>query len=193
MNELVFLLEERSAAAMLESLLPRLLDQKITPRFVSFEGKRDLAGQLERRLRGYANPNARFIVMHDQDRHPDCKALKGATLHQCASAGKAHLSLVRIACRELEAFYLGDLAAVEQALGITGIAKRQMSARFRQPDTVSSPSLELLKLTNRQYQKVNGSREIGKYLDLANVRSTSFNQLIAAIHRMQAELLTQAE
>ena len=45
MRELVFLLEERSASALLESMLPRMLDQSIAVRFVPFEGKQDLEKQ----------------------------------------------------------------------------------------------------------------------------------------------------
>ncbi len=46
MRELVFLLEEPSAKAMLESLLPRLLDTGITTRLLAFEGKQDLEKQM---------------------------------------------------------------------------------------------------------------------------------------------------
>jgi hypothetical protein len=42
MKELVFLLEEPSAKAMLESLLPRLLDEQIKFRLIPFKGKQDL-------------------------------------------------------------------------------------------------------------------------------------------------------
>ena len=88
MRELVFLLEEDSAKAMLENLLPRILDPKVIPRLIPFEGKQDLEKQLVKRLRGYINPHARFIVMRDQDNHPDCKALKMALVKKCREAGK---------------------------------------------------------------------------------------------------------
>ncbi|MFC3564278.1 AAA family ATPase [Xanthomonas dyei] len=42
MRELVFLLEEPSARAMLESLLPRILSDDIKYRLIAFEGKQDL-------------------------------------------------------------------------------------------------------------------------------------------------------
>jgi len=109
MRELVFMLEEVSAKACLESLLPRFLDPRIAPRMVAFEGKQDLEKQLVKRLRGYLNPNARFIVMRDQDNAPDCKPIKSELLDLCQSAGRRRVSMVRIACRELETFYLADL------------------------------------------------------------------------------------
>lgn len=42
MRELVFLLEEASAKAMLESLLPRILHEETRFRCIPFEGKQDL-------------------------------------------------------------------------------------------------------------------------------------------------------
>ena len=62
MSELVFLLEEASAAEMLKGLLPRLLPVNLTVRYITFEGKSDLEKQLVRRLRGYLVPNAQFVV-----------------------------------------------------------------------------------------------------------------------------------
>jgi hypothetical protein len=187
--ELVFLLEEPSAKAMLESLLPRLLKEDIQYRCVPFEGKQDLEKQLTRKLRGYQNEQARFIVLRDQDSHPDCTAVKDKLRDLCAQSGRADRCLVRIACRELETFYLADLKAVEQALAIEGLATKQLRRKFRAPDRLSSPSKELKALTNQRYEKIVGSRAIGQYLDIDNDRSSSFRTLIAGIRRMEHELL----
>lgn len=161
MKELVFLLEEESAKAMLESLLPRVLSTDIIPRLIPFEGKQDLEKHIVKRLRGYVNPHARFIVMRDQDSTPDCRILKAALLEKCEQAGKQAVALVRIACRELESFYLADLAAIEVALGLHGLARRQGNIKFRNPDYLGSPSKELATLTKQRYQKISGSRVIG--------------------------------
>lgn len=189
MKELVFLLEEESAKAMLESLLPRILDAGIKPRLLAFEGKQDLEKQMVKRMKGYLNPHARFIVMRDQDAAPDCRAVKEALSARCAEAGRQGVAMVRIACHELESFYLADLAAVESGLGITGLAKHQSTAKFRSPDALQKPSNELLTLTKQRYQKVSGSRAIGHHLDAGNERSSSFKNLIAGIKRMELELL----
>lgn len=188
-KELVFLLEEASAKAMLESLLPRMLDPEIKPRLLAFEGKQDLEKQMVRRMKGYINPQARFIVMRDQDNHPECKALKATLVRKCQDAGKADFSIVRIACKELESFYLADLAAVETSLEIAGITKHQQTAKYRTPDLLGSPSKELEKLTKQRYSKVSSSREIGKHLDLENTRSDSFRNFISGVRNMEQELL----
>jgi hypothetical protein len=189
MKELVFLLEEESAKAMLQGLLPRVLDPQVQPRLMVFEGKQDLEKQMVRRMRGYVNPHARFIVLRDQDSTPDCRVVKAKLLGLCAQAGRGAVSLVRIACHELESVYLADLRAVELALGMTGLVRHQNSARFRSADQVESPSRELAKLTHGAYQKVGGSRQLGLHLDIANIRSASFKNLIAGVRRMEQELL----
>lgn len=189
MRELVFLLEEQSAKAMLGSLLPRLLDDRVTYRLIPFEGKQDLEKQLARRIRGYQNRATRFIVLRDQDSQPDCVKLKQHLLDLCATSGKLEACIVRIACTELESFYLADLAAVEQALGITGLAAQQKSRKFRAPDGLGCPSRELKTVTKNRYEKVAGSRAIGECLTLDNTRSSSFQNLIVGIRRMEHELL----
>lgn len=183
------MLEEVSAKACLESLLPRFLDPSISSRLVAFEGKQDLERQLVKRLRGYMNPNARFIVMRDQDNAPECKRIKRELLDLCQSSGRRSVSLVRIACRELETFYLADLQAVEAIFGLPGLALQQNKRRFRQPDNLGSPSREMSLLTRGAYQKVNGSRLLGKRLDLRNERSSSFKNLMRGIRTMEADLL----
>ena len=191
MKELVFLLEEESAKAMLDALLPRMLDQRITARTIAFQGKQDLERQLVRKLRGYLNPQARFLVLRDQDSAPDCTVVKRKLLDLCEAAGKQAVALVRIACRELEAMYLADLQAVAQALGQEQLALRQSSAKFRNPDRLGSPGRELARLTGGRYQKVGSSRLLGVHLDLTNTRSASFRNLMAGIRRLEAELLMQ--
>lgn len=192
MKEIVFLLEEDSAKAMLKSLLPRVLHPSIQPRLIAFEGKQDLEKQMVRKIRGYNNPDARFIVMRDQDAAPDCTVVKATLLKRCAETGRQTNILVRIACRELESFYLADLAAVETALGVTGLVKHQNTAKFRCPDSLPNPSKELITLTKQRYEKVRGSEAIGRNLSLGNVRSSSFKNLIGGIKRMEQELLSTA-
>lgn len=191
MRELVFLLEERSAEAMLRTLLPRILNTDIQFRCIPFEGKQDLKKQMVRKIRAYQNENARFIVLRDQDSHPDCKAVKRKLIELCEISGKAPKCLVRIACKELETFYLADLQAVENALGMKGLSRSQKSKKFREPDRLGSPSKELKTLTNDRYEKIAGSRAIGKHLQLDNSRSPSFSSLLSAIRRLESELLQE--
>ncbi len=186
MTELVFFLEEESARALLVGLCPRLIPatSPIAVRFIVFEGKQDLDRELERKLRGYLNRRARFIVLRDQDR-ADCRKVKRALVTRCERAGRPD-AVVRIACRELEAFYLGDLRAVELGLRVGGLLPKRNKAKFRDPDRLQFPSLELDKLTDGRYQKVAGSRAIAPHLDLETPGSRSFRHLIHAIRAVAA-------
>lgn len=181
MTEVVFLLEEESAKVLLQVLLSRLIPEgsDIQSRFIVFEGKSDLTRQLERKLRGYQNPHARFIVMRDQD-SDDCAKAKKDLARICARAGKPKAKAT-IACRELEAFYLGDLNAVELGLGIPNLARQQHTARLRNPDAVATAARVLESLTKYHYKKVGGSRAIAPHLNIETPRSASFRYLINAI------------
>ncbi|HCB13426.1 MAG TPA: hypothetical protein DEP36_07660 [Gammaproteobacteria bacterium] len=185
MSEWVFFLEEASARAMLEGLLPRIAPQCVDVRYIVFDGKQDMEKQLVRRMRDYRNRGARFFVIRDQD-SGDCLAIKERLQQFCADAGRPN-TIVRIVCRELESFYLADLAAVEYGLGIAGIAKRQKNQKFRTPDRLGSPSQELIALTKGRYQKIGGSRAIAPHLDINNTRSHSFKMLVEAIQSMAFE------
>lgn len=184
MIEFVFMLEEPSARAMLEGLLPRIGINLPEIRYIVFEGKQDLEKNVAKRIRGYRNPNARFIVIRDQDSTNDCVALKDRLLGLCANSAGERALLARIFCRELEAIYIGDLSAVEAALEMAGVARRQNERRFRKPDTLMAPSKELKTITRGTYQKISGSRAIGLQLDVNNVRSNSFKVLVSGIRKV---------
>ncbi len=191
MKELVFLLEEPSARALLEGLMPRLGVVLPPIRYIVFEGKSDLDRNLGRRVRRYLNPDAHFFVIRDQDAAPDCRVVKGRLAEACHAMGRSAVT-IRILCRELEAVYLADLRAVELALGLRGLASRQNEARFRTPDRVASPARELAALTKGRYQKVGGSRAIGHLLDLENTRSASFRVLVSSLRRLCEQQRSEA-
>ena len=65
-----------------------------------------------------------FLVMLDQD-FEDCLKLKNELREKIDLAGKSDMTLIRIACRELESFFFGDLAAVETALNVSGLSDQQ--------------------------------------------------------------------
>ncbi len=185
MKTLVFFLEEPSAKVMLEGVLPRVLPDTADVRFIVFQGKQDLEKNLVIKMRNWLLPETVFIVLRDQDAG-DCNSIKNNILSLCRQAGKDNV-LVRIACRELESFYIGDLHAVEIGLGVSGLARRQNKAKYRTPDALANPSLELSKLTRQAYQKIAGSRAIAPHLDVASNRSHSFTVLIDGLRRCLSE------
>ena len=184
MKEMVFFLEEPSAKAMLECVLPRLLPDDIIWRAVVFEGKQDLENRIVKRMRGYLNPRASFIVLRDKD-SADCHFIKQNLKEKCVQVYRAKV-LIRIACHELESWYLADLAAVEKGMQVIGLKKMQPRELYRDPDSKPKPSLILKKLVP-SYQKVEGSRAISEYLNLENTRSPSFKNFVSGIRKLIAE------
>jgi hypothetical protein len=184
MITLVFFLEELSARVLLEGLLLRLLQRhSVVLRFVVFEGKQDLERQLVRKMRGWRVPNSRFVVLRDQD-SARCVDVKQRLVALCQEANRPD-ALVRVACHELESWYLGDLAAVERALDLPGLSAQQRKRKFRAPDRLASPSHELDRLTEGVYQKVAGSRALAPHMSLDGSNlSGSFGVFISGVERV---------
>ena len=181
MKTLVFLLEERSAEVMLRNVLPRFLPEDVNLVFITFEGKSDLENNVENKIRGWSRPDSYFVVMRDQD-NADCKDVKARLIQKCSNTGKSNI-LIRIACHELESFYLGDLHAVELAYGKRMPSQR--SRKFREPDTLSNAADILKMITQYEYQKIDGSRRISDFLILdGSNRSNSFNVLLSGIKKL---------
>ncbi|MBL4613838.1 MAG: DUF4276 family protein [Magnetovibrio sp.] len=181
---LVFMLEEPSAKAMLEGLMPRILPDHCNVQYIVFEGKQDLLKRLHIKLRGWLAPNTCFVVLFDKD-NQDCVDLKVQAAQICTTSGKPN-ALVRIVCHELESWYLGDLKSVETALQVPGLSNKQKS-QYQTPDNILDPKGELKRLTKDAYQQVNGSRKIGKILSPTNNLSTSFSFFISGIQKLVSE------
>lgn len=179
MGRLVFLLEERSMKVLLEGLLPRLFPD-LAFLCVAHEGKQDLEKSVPRKLRAWCEPGARFVVLRDND-GADCRAGKARLLDLCEAAGRPD-TLVRIACQELEAWYLGDPAALAAAFGDGRLATLGRRARFRVPDDVAQPSRALQSLVPA-FQKLSAARRMAPLLDPETNRSRSFRALVEGLRR----------
>lgn len=180
MKRLVLFLEEPSIKAMFEQILPRFIPD-VFVQYVVFQGKQDLEKRLTMRLQHWLEPNVAFMVIRDQDSN-DCYDVKARLQERCHAAGK-HDVLVRVVCRELESWYLGDLNAVSKAFNQPKIAKQQVKAKFRQPDLLGNPKEELKKLVP-DYQQIDGSRRIGREMDLTNNLSASFGFTLSGIKKL---------
>lgn len=177
-------LEEPSAKAFLESLLPRLGLGDAEFQYVVFEGKSDLEKNIVRKLRAWRYPETRFLILRDQD-SADCRLVKQGLMEKVYESGPQRHVCIRIACRELESFFLGDLDAVERGLSIPNLSRHKGKAKFRNPDDLTNAAQELEKLSGETYQKISGARQITPLLALNGTnRSTSFCHLVAGIHQL---------
>lgn len=188
MNRIVFLLEEGSMKVLLEGLLPRLFPG-LSFLCVPHEGKRDLETSIPRKLKAWREPGARFVVMRDQD-SADCRQVKDGLVRLCREAGRNDV-LVRVVCRELEAWYVGE-PELAQAFPETppgALRELSRSRQYQNPDTVVRPSDAITKLVP-EFQKRSGARRMAAVLSSEN-RSRSFQVFVEGVERlwtsMQAE------
>lgn len=184
--------------AFLRALLPRLLPQDRTFEVHAFQGKRDLLGKLEARLRGYAvwlPADWRIVVVVDRD-DDDCRALKRQLeavskqvgLRTRARSGNAQWQLVnRIAVEELEAWYFGDWEAVRAVYPrVPGTVPQRQG--FRDPDAVAGGTWEAFERVLQRHgyfkgglAKIEAARVIGAEVDPARALSCSFAKFCEAI------------
>jgi hypothetical protein len=197
-QHLEVLVEEPSTEAFLRELLPRLLPGDRTFRVLPFQGKADLLGKLQDRLRGYASwlpETTRVLVVVDRD-DDDCRKLKRKLDTMAAAAGLRTRSTAagrpwqvvnRIAIEELEAWYFGDWQAVCEAY--PGVSATITNKRgFRDPDAISGGTWEQFERVLQRHghfrhglRKIEAARAIGARLNPERNTSNSFGQFCAAI------------
>lgn len=182
MSRLVFLVEEYSMKVLLDGLLPRLFPG-LSFLAIPHEGKQDLEKSVPRKLRAWREPGVRFIVLRDNDGR-DCRALKKQLITLCQEGGRAD-TLVRIACQELEAWYLAEPDAMAEAFDDDGLRSVGHRARYRNPDAISRPSAEVEKLVPG-FQKVSGARRMASRLSRQRNGSPSFQALMKGVERAAA-------
>lgn len=182
MTRLAFFLEEDSARAFLQSFLPRVLPDvsNASVRYFVYRGKQDLQNNIIKDLRRFRNSHSQQIVLVDQD-YADCHHLKAKLHNMCAASGAT--AVIRIACRELESWYLAQLDVVAKEYALPKIAALQGKKKFRKPDILATPDILLKKLTHNQYAKIDGSRRLGSRLNPDACASPSFVVFIAAIRK----------
>ena len=184
MSRIVFLLEEYSMKVLLEGLLTRLFP-KMTFLFIHHEGKRDLEKSIPRKLKAWREPGVRFVVVRDND-GGDCTILKKRLVNMCSEAGRSD-TLIRIAVQELEAWYFGDPKALAAAFGKPGLAALEKKRKYREPDAIAKPSVELERLVP-SFQKVSGARLMARHLERKRNRSSSFRIFMKGLERLASEM-----
>jgi hypothetical protein len=200
---LELLVEEPSMEAFLRAMLPRILPQGCAFQIHPFQGKDDLLGKLESRLRGYAAwlpEDWRIVVVVDRD-DEDCHALKqrleaiavSAGLRTRSQAGARAWQLVnRIAIEELEAWYFGDWKAVRSAYPRVSQAVIRRKG-LRTPDAIPGGTWEAFERILKKYgyfktglRKVEAARAIGAHLDPSRSGSHSFLKFYEAVTEAMA-------
>ena len=188
-GRLVFLLEEPSMKLLLEGLLPRLMPSWVVGQHflcIPHEGKSDLDRSIPRKLSAWQIPGDRFVILRDND-GADCAAVLNKIQAMCVASGRPD-SLVRLACQELEAWYLGDLEAVAAAFEQPKVNSPAHRKKFVNPDAWQKPSVELERLVPR-FQKGAGARAMAQHLREPEYnRSHSYGKFVKGLRRLVQEM-----
>lgn len=177
--KLVFLLEERSMKELLDGILPRMLPEDVAFETIAHSGKSDLQKSIPIKLRAWNEPGVKFVIVQDQDAN-DCYQLKQELTELCLGTGRSFL--VRIVCRELEAWYFGDLDALSIAYGLE--KKRIVNKKkYRFPDEIAYPKQELNRLLGQSGQ-IKRAKTIAPFMKIEQNRSYSFRVFREGIKRL---------
>lgn len=176
---LVFLLEEKSMKFFLDGILPQIVPEGISFITIPHEGKSDLQKSIPIKLKGWTSPDVKFVIVQDQDSN-DCIRLKEKLTALCQNSTRE--VLVRIACRELEAWYFGDLEAVSKAYG-QNLLKLKQKSNYRIPDHIVAPKHELQKILP-EHQQLIGAKRIAEYIDVDRITSQSFQIFVSGVKKL---------
>jgi hypothetical protein len=187
-----FLVEEPSAEAALQHIIPKVLGDEFSFDVHPHQGKPDLLSKLPGLLRGYSAwlpEDWRIVVLVDGD-DDECHELKstldavahgaGLFAKSTVRSGRRIQVLNRLAIEELEAWFFGDLDALHAAYPRLSkkLANRQ---RYRDPDAISGGTWETLERELRRagyypggLPKIAAAREISARMVPEHNRSNSF-------------------
>ena len=181
MKKLLVITEEKSAYQFLEKYISRYVKFKrpnwrhgkdYLVKFIFFKGKGELLKKLGK---SPAIPGITgIIVLMDQD-NEDCRQAKCKLRN---AFGKRNCVVkFRIACHELEAFYLGDLETLRRFIN------KNISTGGKSPDSITNPSSYIGGYCH--YSKTELANQMGGNIS-HDTRSVSFQMLQRAI----AEILS---
>ncbi len=148
-----------------------------------------LLHNLASKLRAYGKENRKdlvVVVLVDLDDRPDCRAYKHELLHQLDFCDQKPNTLFRIAIEELEAWYIGDRAAIEQAYPNANISDLETYVQDSICGTwellarvVNEKDVQVLIENSRRSRrllevKVNWAKKISPFMDVEHNQSPSF-------------------
>ncbi|BBM88895.1 hypothetical protein COTS27_00582 [Spirochaetota bacterium] len=146
-----------------------------------------LKSKIKKRIQNMQSSDNNFLIMIDQDKS-DCRERKNEISQEVKidKNKRATKVKIRVACRQLESFYLGDLNAVKEGLNIRSkkLLQRKTKKPFSNPDDITNPLEELKKLTGSKSKNIL-SKAITPYLKIDGTnKSHSFNVLVTAIEHL---------
>lgn len=152
-------------------------------RYYSADGKGNLMKKCSLVIRTHMaeSPGHQFVILCDQDTE-ECTALKARFVRLVKLHGATGRCRVRIVCRELEAWLLGDRVAFEAAFPGSGIARNIHD----NPDGVLDPKRLVCRAT-RSFPVTQVAARVGRKMDSDSIKrnhSTSFQCFLSGLARL---------
>lgn len=190
MRTVYVLVEEESARAVVEAVWEAMKLQfpEDILQVKVHQGKQDLQRAIPKVVPALSRvPGARILILHDQD-SADCLALK-KKLTSLIKVQVAPLK-VRIVCRELESWFLGDMDALSKSFPRFKPELHRKARIYRNTDNVVNPIKELKRivpeLSNQDISKVWLSRTVAVNMGVETNSNVSFNQFTGALKALLA-------
>lgn len=180
---IVFLIEEPSMSPVVKKLMEELWPsgrEGLHWQIITYQGKLDLQKNMARKMTGWNYNDPHFIILRDND-GADCFVLKKKLLDLVAETNKPHH--VRLVCQHLEAWFLGDLAAVEAAFPQSKATALQERNPYRTPDEAANAE-QLLEDLIGNTGKVGHAESIARHLSLYANRSPSFQAFLRLVDEL---------
>ena len=169
-------------------LLPKILSDEVLFRVYPHQGKQDLEKALKKTVPSISKmPGAKILITRDKD-SADCIEVKEKI--NTIIAGKCHCDyFMRIICKELESWFLGDLTAIQLAYPKFKPVDYSNKADCTNVDKITQPNNYLLKIIAayndlETLPKLEVSETVAPLLNLETNKSASFTQTIAAIKKL---------
>jgi hypothetical protein len=182
--------EEASFEKFSRRLFARLIPD-VDVRIYPHQGKQDLERALRTTLPTISKmQGARILITRDQD-SDNCRTLKKRLLEliadQCSCAYK-----IRIVCRELECWMLGDMDAIAKAYPRFKPEQYRHKADFREVDAIADAPDRLLRMIpelkqSRSLPKIAFANNVAPYMDTEVNTSVSFNHFITAVRLLTTD------
>jgi hypothetical protein len=176
---------------VLEKLLPLLLQGNTSFKIYPHQGKQDLEKAIRKTIPTISKiPGSRIIITRDLD-SSSCLKIK-TDLDEIAKVNCYCPYKIRIVCRELESWFLGDLDAVENAFQRFKSLNYKGKAELRNVDAIIQPSEYLLRILPeysgvKYLPKLEVAEKVSRKMEIDRNRSTSFHHFIQSVRELTAE------
>lgn len=187
---IIFLVEDLSMRKFLEGILPRLDFAPYHFEIKHHNGKEDLLANLSKVSPTLSKRATHLVVLIDKDKQ-DCIQLKQKLREKMVNCS-CHYTL-RIACYELESWFLGDLNAIAQCSSKFKLHFFQNKLKYQYTDNITDPKpsteLETIVLDWKTLyaSKPKFAETISKFitLELGQNHSQSFNVFLNTLLQLK--------